>query len=276
MSRQHLIPVVLKDRVDLIKSFKPTSPGLRHKIKSISGMPSNITFEPYSFTNKKTGGRNHTGKITMRHIGGGNKQRLRLIDFKGDMGSYTTSVILAISYDPNRSCRIALCTSENTKLFWRLAAYNQKQGDELKGKYVHDKKNFIFGEILFLKDFPIGAKIFNIETNLNQGGSLCRSAGVYAVVVKHENFLTYLKLPSKKEIAVSSFCTASFGRASNIYNNLNILGKAGISRCLGKKPTVRGEAMNPIDHPHGGKTRGGVRLKTVYGKLAKFVKTSRK
>lgn len=259
---------------DFLKYFKPTTPGLRHKIAAKSGSLINIRVKALSLAKKSNAGRNHTGKITVRHRGGGHKKRIRIIDFSGNIGAYSKTTVLGIVYDPIRTTRLALCTTNTDQWFWRLAADNQKAGDILIGKYIHNKKDFTNGEILPLSYYPEGIKIFNIERISGAGGQLARAAGTFATIIKHnEDNTTLIKLNSKKDILVNSDCTATVGKASNPLHFNRILGKAGVSRWKGIRPTVRGEAMNPIDHPHGGKTRGGVRLKTVYGKLAKFVKT---
>lgn len=129
------------------------------------------------------------------------------------------------------------------------------------------------GSILSLKKVPVGTKISNIELNPGKGLQLAKAAGVFATIIKQDKNLTSIKLASKKTISLNSNCLCTIGINNNILHNNIILGKAGAKRWLGIKPTVRGEAMNPIDHPHGGKTSGGVRLKTIYGKLAKFIKT---
>ena len=261
---------------DYIKYYKPITPGVRHKVSPKSGSLLNIKVKALSIEKKAKAGRNHTGKITVRHRGGGHKRRIRIIDYNGNIGAYSKTKVLAICYDPQRTTRLALCTNQKHDWFWRLAADKQKAGDILRGKYLHGLKDFKVGEIVPVKMCPEGIKVYNIETIKGKGGQLARAAGTYATIIKHNtNNTTLLSLSSKKDININSDCVVSIGRASNIFHNNKILGKAGVSRWKGFRPCVRGEAMNPIDHPHGGKTRGGVRLRTVYGKLAKFVKTAK-
>ena len=256
----------------MLKQIKPTTPSLRHKIKIITYLINNKN-KKLSIIKKKTGGRNFLGKITVRHIGGGHKQRINLIDNYGLNGSYTISKITNFVYDANRSNYLALCKTPNNKEFLRLSADGQKIGDTVFGKYYPLKTSLHNSDILPLKGIPVGTKIFNIEFNPGKGMKLARAAGVFATIIKHENNLTTIKLSSKKIIVLSSDCLCNIGINNNINYHNKILGKAGANRWRGIRPTVRGEAMNPIDHPHGGETSGGVRLKTVYGKLAKFIKT---
>lgn len=255
----------------MLKQIKPTTPSLRHKIKLINNF-SCLDNKSLSIIKKKTGGRNFLGKITVRHIGGGHKQRIKILDSNGNIGAYSSSKVISFIHDPNRNNYLVLCKTQNDKQFLRLAADGQKIGDIVNGKYASIKKELNFGNITQIKNVPIGTKIFNIELQPNTGMKLAKAAGTFAIVIKHEKDKTFLKLTSKKTISILSNCLCTIGVNSNInYHNI-IFGKAGVKRWKGIRPTVRGEAMNPIDHPHGGETSGGVRLKTIYGKLAKFVK----
>lgn len=267
----------IKHIPDSIKTFKPVTPSLRHRIKAVAGSRLNIKFDPLTLPLKSKAGRNRTGRITVRHRGGGHKKRVRLIDYHGNIGAYSKSQILHISYDPNRSGYLAFCKTPQGKYFYRMACYQSKPGDILTGKYVHDLNEFNIGDILPLKNIPLGTTVNSIGKFNDQGGTYCRSAGTSAFIQKHNNNNTSsLILNNNKVIDINSNSLAQIGRINNIFHEKTVLGKAGLSRRKGRRPNVRGEAMNPIDHPHGGKTAGGVRLKTVYGKLAKFVKTANK
>lgn len=253
-----------------LKKFKPTTPSLRHKINTINKLE-RLENKNLTIIKKSTGGRNFIGKITTRHLGGGHKKRIKIIDTLGNNASYSTAKLIKFIYDPNKTNYLALYETNTNKQFLRPAILNQKIGDTIFGKYYPIKKEHHIGEILPLKKLPVGSKISNIQ--LNNKIQLAKAAGVFATIIKHKQNNTSVKLASKKIIEISSNNLCMLGINNNILHNNKILGKAGSSRWLGIRPTVRGEAMNPIDHPHGGKTSGGVRLKTVYGKLAKFIKT---
>lgn len=256
----------------MLKIIKPTTPSLRHKIQLINSTE-RLKNKTLSLNKRKTGGRNFLGKITRRHLGGGHKQRIKIIDNHANVGAYSKSTIKQFIYDPNRSNYLALYQTLNNKEFLKLAPDNQKIGDIIYGKHYPGKKSFNIGNAEFLKNISTGTKIFNIELFPGSGMKLAKAAGVFAIIIKHNKDITTIKLASKKTINLSSDCLAHIGINSNLNHNNTILGKAGVKRWLGIRPTVRGEAMNPIDHPHGGETSGGVKLKTIYGKLAKFIKT---
>lgn len=253
-----------------LKLFKPTTPSLRHKINTLNKL-NRLTNKNLTKIKKATGGRNFLGRITTRHIGGGHKKRIRIIDSLGNTGSYSTAKLIKFIYDPNKTNYLALYETNNHKQFLRPAISTQKIGDVIYGKYYPLKRELTSGNILPLKKIPIGSKISNIE--INNEIKFAKAAGVYATIIKHNKNNTSIKLSSKKIIEINSNNLCTIGINENLLHNNKILGKAGVNRWLGIRPTVRGEAMNPIDHPHGGKTSGGVRLKTVYGKLAKFIKT---
>lgn len=255
-----------------IKYFKPTSPALRHKIK-IANKLININNKNLTIIKKSTGGRNFLGRITTRHLGGGHKQRIRLIDTLNKQALYGTATLVKFVYDPNRTNYLSLYETKTNKQFLRPSIEGQQIGDKIFGKYYPLKIDTLIGNTLPLKKVPVGTKISNIELKPGKGAQLAKAAGVFATIIKHDKNLTNIKLASKKIIELNSNCICTIGINNNALHNNIILGKAGTKRWLGIRPTVRGEAMNPIDHPHGGKTSGGVRLKTVYGKLAKFIKT---
>lgn len=271
-----------------VKTYKPITPGLRQKItvktpEIWKGKPLKKLVKGMT----KTGGRNNQGKITMRFIGGGHKRLYRDIDHKRENGLYTKNEIIRIEYDPNRSGNIALCKTLNTetpKFFYILAPHGVKEGYIFDGRYFILNTNKIIlpkiGESLPLKHIPIGTNIYNVEMKPGEGGKISKAAGTFCTLVENLNTnISIISLPSNKKISISSDCLATVGQVSNINNNKIVLGKAGSSRWLGIRPRVRGEAMNPIDHPHGGNSHGHGGLnnqpRTKWGKLAKWKKTSR-
>lgn len=197
-------------------------------------------------TKKKTSGRNNQGKITIRHRGGGVKQKYRLVDFKMITGEYE---VKAIEYDPNRSARIALIENAKGKKAYILSPTNLKVGKKIK---FGEDAGVSTGHRRKLKDLPVGTFIFNIELNPGQGGKLVRSAGTSAQLLAKEGELVHLRLPSSEIRMVSKECMASIGTVSNPDHSNIKIGKAGRTRKMGFRPTVRGSAMNPVDHPHGG------------------------
>ncbi|AZP36219.1 50S ribosomal protein L2 [Candidatus Annandia adelgestsuga] len=233
----------------VIIKCKPTSPGRRHVIKLINKKLNKI--KPYYRLlkkKKKNGGRNHHGKITTRHIGGGNKQMYRIIDFKRKMDDLP-SIVKNIEYDPNRNANIALIMYLNGKKKYILAPKDLKIGEYVQSGNKSSIKN---GNTLSMKYIPIGSIIHNIEMKPGKGGQLSRSAGSYARLISKDNNYVILKLKSGEIRKIESKCRATIGIVSNEKKMLISLGKAGASRWKGIRPTVRGTAMNPIDHPHGG------------------------
>lgn len=232
-----------------IKQFKPTSPGRR-------GM-SGFTFEEITKKEperslivplKKTAGRNARGKITVRHRGGGSKRYLRIIDFKRDKRQIPGRVA-SIEYDPNRSARIALIVYRDGEKRYILAPQGLKVGDTVQaGPDVEVR----VGNALPLRNIPTGTLIHNIELQIGRGGQIARSAGNAAQVMAHENEYTLVRLPSGEVRRIHSDCYATVGQVGNAEHNLIKLGKAGRTRHLGRRPEVRGSAMTPRDHPHGG------------------------
>ena len=242
------------------KRFKPTSPGLRHRVAIGS---SNLSkSKPKKFLCRgliKTGGRNHHGRITVRHRGGGHKRKIRFVDGGRSVGKYSESVVRLLEYDPNRGGHLALCQVLKTnKFFYILAGLSLKVGDIVKGLKINNEG--VEGSGIRLKFVPVGSKVFNLETKQGEGSRLSKSAGAYSLVVKNlDSGKVLVRLPSKKTKVVSGECLAYKGQVSNLnFKNVK-LGKAGVSRHLGVRPTVRGSAMNAVDHPHGGKTRGSGR-----------------
>lgn len=261
-----------------IKKYKPTTPGQRQRVTiREKNLSKNKPFKLLTSPTKKRGGRNHQGKITIRWRGPGHKRNLRLIDFKREVGQFSTAEILSIEYDPNRTGNIALCKIKDTsKHFYILAPQDIKIGDLIKGKKTNNQISL--GESRQLKNIPTGSLIYNLETGKGKGGKIARAAGTSCTLIKNlENGQTIVRLPSKKTINISSTALASLGQVSNPSHNLAVFGKAGAKRWKGLKPHVRGTAMNAIDHPHGGKTRGsgkkGGQPRTKWGKLAKWRST---
>ncbi|MBW1704638.1 MAG: 50S ribosomal protein L2 [Deltaproteobacteria bacterium] len=256
-----------------IKTNKPTSPGRRFQ--------SCLTFEEITRKSpeksllrplRKTGGRNSKGRITVRHRGSGHKRMYRIIDFKRDKDGVPARVA-SIEYDPNRSANIALLNYVDGEKRYILAPRNLKVGDQiLSGKGVEIRT----GNTVPLRDIPLGTHVHNIELNIGHGGQLARSAGSYAQLMAKEGKYAQIKLPSGEVRMVLQDCKATIGQIGNLdYENISI-GKAGRNRWLGKRPRVRGVAMNPVDHPHGGgegKSSGGRHPVTPWGVPTKGYKT---
>ena len=258
--------------MSLIKS-KPTSPGRRFRIK-ISN-PELYKGKPYSSLiqkSKKTGGRNNQGRITTRHIGGGHKKRYRIIDFKRDKDNVAAKVE-RLEYDPNRNANIALLLYIDGERRYIIAPKNLKQGDSvMSGK----DSSIAIGNSLPIKNIPIGTQIHCIEMKPGKGAQIARSAGTVAQIVAIEGDYATVKLRSGEMRKIFSTCKATIGEVGNSEYNLQSFGKAGAKRWLGVRPTVRGVAMNPVDHPHGGgegKTSGGRHPVSPWGTPTKGYKT---
>ena len=253
-----------------IRKYKPTTPGRRNASVSDfaeltpGAKPEKSLLRPIV----KTGGRNNQGKITCRHRGGGHKRRYRLIDFRRNKDGVTATVD-SIQYDPNRSVRIALLKYADGEKRYILAPDGLKQGDEVVSGADAPAK---LGNCLPLAKMPLGTTVFNIEMRAGMGGVLCRSAGTSATLMAREAGWAQISLPSGEIRRIPSACRATVGRASNVDHGAVVLGKAGRKRWLGRRPHVRGTAMNPIDHPHGGgegRTKGGRHPVSPEGKSAK-------
>jgi len=227
---------------------------------------------------KRTGGRNSYGRITVRHHGGGHKRMLRLIDFKRDIMDSPAKVI-AIEYDPNRSSRIALVEYPNKQKKYIIAVVGLNVGNTVIASNQKDI-DIKPGNCLLLRNIPSGTLIHNIELFKGRGGQIVRSAGGSAQIMAKENNIAHIKLPSGEVRLVSLDCHASIGQVSNIEHEAISIGKAGRSRWLGIRPTVRGLAMNPVDHPHGGgegkSGQGNPHPVTPWGKPTKGYKTRKK
>ncbi|AIC12005.1 50S ribosomal protein L2 [Xylella fastidiosa subsp. morus] len=232
----------------LIK-FKPTSPGRRSAARVVTpnihkGSPHAALLESQS----KTGGRNHHGRITVRHIGGGCKQRYRVIDFKRDKEAIPARVE-RIEYDPNRTAHIALLCYIDGERCYIIAPKGLKEGDKIiSGPNVPIK----LGNSLPLRNIPVGTTVHAVELKPRKGAQMARSAGSSVQLVAREGVYATLRLRSGEMRRVLAECRATIGEVGNEEHNLRKLGKAGAKRWLGIRPTVRGAAMNPVDHPHGG------------------------
>ncbi|CUX95736.1 50S ribosomal protein L2 [Candidatus Mikella endobia] len=228
---------------------KPTSPGRRHVFKIIN---SNIhKGKPYSkllTSLPKSGGRNNNGRITMRHIGGGHKKKYRLIDFKRNKDGIQAT-IERFEYDPNRSANIILVKYKDGERRYILAPKGLNIGDKIESGVDAAIK---IGNALPMKNIPIGSIVHNVEMKLNKGGQLARSAGTSIQIIARDKNHVTLRLRSGEIRKINSECRATLGEIDNAEHMLRLLGKAGAKRWLGIRSTVRGTAMNPIDHPHGG------------------------
>ncbi len=233
-----------------IKTYKPTTPSRRHMtVSGFHGVDKRATPEKSLVeVLKNKAGRNNTGRITVRHRGGGNKRKYRIIDFKRGKIDMPAKV-LRLEYDPNRSAFIALVQYEDGEKRYILAPVGLKAGDTVISSVHADIKP---GNCLPIANIPVGTVIHNIELHPGKGAQLVRSAGVQAQLMAKEGDMAQVRLPSGEYRKVRMECKASIGQVGNIdHGNIHI-GKAGRKRHLGWRPTVRGSAMNPCDHPHGG------------------------
>lgn len=256
-----------------IKSYKPTSAGRRHQTCS--------TFEEITTSKpekslvvslKRTGGRNSYGRVTSRHIGGGHKRKYRLIDFFRNKRDIPATV-RSIEYDPNRSARIALLVYVDGEKRYIISPDGLQVGDTIMAGETADIRP---GNALPLKAIPLGTIIHNIELKIGKGAQLARSAGTYCQLMSKEGRYSQVKLPSGEVRMVLQECYATIGQVGNLNHENVSVGKAGRSRWLGKRPKVRGVAMNPVDHPHGGgegRTSGGRHPVTPWGIPTKGYKT---
>lgn len=258
-----------------IVKLSPTSPGARFTVKVVN--KDLYKGKPHAglvASKAKTGGRNNQGRITVRHIGGGHKQKYRLVDFKRDKDGIKATVE-RLEYDPNRSAFIALLLYADGERRYIIAPQGLKAGDEVvSGRDAAIKA----GNCLPLINIPVGSTIHCIEMQPGGGAKLARSAGASVQLIAREGIYATIRLRSGEMRKVQSDCKAVIGEVSNSEHNLRCLGKAGASRHRGIRPTVRGTAMNPVDHPHGGgegKTKGGRHPVTPWGVPTKGYKTRR-
>ncbi|MDD5166130.1 MAG: 50S ribosomal protein L2 [Candidatus Omnitrophica bacterium] len=262
-----------------IKKFKPTTPSRRWIIgPDFAEITKSYPEKSLILPLKKMGGRNSYGRVTVRHRGGGHKRMLRIIDSKRDILDVAAKVI-AIEYDPNRSARIALLEYPNKEKRYILAPLGLKVGDEIISS--NQKETEIkTGNCMPLRHIPQGTLIHNVELFKGKGGQIVKSAGTSAQIMAKENEFAHIRLPSGEVRLINLDCRATIGQVSNIEHEAITLGKAGRTRWLGIKPTVRGLAMNPVDHPHGGgegkSGQGNPHPVTPWGKPTKGYKTRKK
>ena len=260
-----------------IKKFKPTSPALRQMTVLVSDeITTNQPEKSLLVSLKKNSGRNAHGKITVRHRGGGNRRKYRIIDFKRNKDGIPAKVA-TVEYDPNRTANIALLNYADGEKRYILAPVGIKVGDTLMSGPEADIKP---GNALALKNMPVGTIIHNIELKPGKGAQLVRSAGVSAQLMAKEGTKALLRLPSGEMRYVSIECKATIGQVGNAEHGNVVIGKAGRVRHMGIRPTVRGSVMNPCDHPHGGgegrTSIGRPSPVTPWGKPALGYKTRKK
>ncbi|MBK6898732.1 50S ribosomal protein L2 [bacterium] len=259
-----------------IKKLKPVTPGQRFRTVSdfselTASRPEKSLLEPLN----KTGGRNNNGRITSRHRGGGHKRRYRLIDFKRDKRDIPARVA-TVEYDPNRSARIALLSYADGEKRYILWPNGLKVNDTV---LAGEAATFNVGNSLPLHRVPLGTLVHNVELQIGRGGQIVRSAGSFAQVLAKEGDYVTLRLPSGEVRMVHRNCYATIGEVGNSEHENVVIGKAGKTRWLGRRPKVRGVAMNPVDHPHGGgegRTSGGRHPVTPWGVPTKGFKTRHK
>ena len=255
-----------------VRKLKPVTPGQRHR--SVSSFAEITTSRPEKSLLaplKSSGGRNNTGKMTMRHIGGGHKRRYRVVDFYREREG-VKAVVKTIEYDPNRSARIALVCYPDGEKRYIVAPNGLQVGQVIEAGRGIDPE---VGNTLYLSDIPLGTAVHNVELRPGGGAVMVRSAGTVAVLLSREGKYATLRMPSGEVRMVLLTCKATVGQVSNIEHNLEKSGKAGRSRWLGIRPHTRGVAMNPVDHPMGGgegKASGG-HPRSRKGLLAKGYKT---
>jgi len=256
-----------------LKTYKPTSPGRRFYMNhSFEEITTSTPHKPLLCGLSKTGGRNAYGRITSWHRGGGHKRRYRIIDFRRDKLEVSARVA-TIEYDPNRSARIALLHYADGEKRYILAPNQLKVGDHVVASETADIKP---GNVLPLHAIPLGTIIHNIELKQGKGAQLVRSAGGAAQLMAKEGRYAHVKLPSAEVRLILLKCRATIGQVGNLDHENVSYGKAGKTRWLGRLPHVRGTAMNPVDHPHGGgegKTKGGRHPVTPWGVPTKGYKT---
>lgn len=259
-----------------IKKLKPVTPGQRFRTVSdfselTASTPEKSLLEPI----KRTGGRNNNGRITCRHRGGGHKRRYRRIDFKRNKIGVPARVA-TIEYDPNRSARIALLAYADGEKRYIIWPKGLKVNDTVVSG---EEATFSVGNSMPLHRVPLGTVVHNVEMQIGKGGQIVRSAGSFAQVLAKEGEYVTLRLPSGEVRMVHKNCSATIGEVGNSEHENIVIGKAGKSRWLGRRPKVRGVVMNPVDHPHGGgegKTSGGRHPVSPWGQPAKGFKTRSK
>ena len=232
-----------------VRKFKPTTPGQRHKIiGTFEEITASVPEKSLVYGKKSSGGRNNEGKMTMRYLGGGHRKVIRIVDFKRNKDG-VPAVVKTIEYDPNRSANIALLHYVDGEKRYILAPIGLNVGDTVVSGETADIKP---GNALEIKDIPVGTMIHNIEMKPGKGGQLVRSAGNAAQLMAKEGAYAQVRLPSGEVRLIPMNAKATIGQVGNVDSANVKLGKAGKSRNLGVRPTVRGSVMNPVDHPHGG------------------------
>lgn len=257
-----------------IKRIRPVTPGQRFKLavtfdELTASKPEKSLIAPL----KKSGGRNDTGKMTMRNRGGGHKRRYRIIDFKRNR--HETAEVLTIEYDPNRTAFISLVQYTDGEKRYIIAPKGLKVGQNISSGAGSTPDT---GNAMFLKDIPLGTTIHNIEMQPGKGAEICRSAGTSATLVARDGKYAVIKLPSGESRMILITCLATIGEVSNGDHQLEVSGKAGRSRWLGRRPRTRPAAMNPVDHPQGGgegRSKGG-QARSRKGIMSKGLKTRSK
>ena len=256
-----------------VLTSKPTSPGRRHVVRvTTEDLHKGAPYAPLLEKQTRSGGRNNNGRITTRHIGGGHKQHYRVIDFKRSKDSIPAKVE-RIEYDPNRTAHIALLLFADGERRYIIAPKGVNAGDTLQSGPAAPIKN---GNCLPLRNIPVGSVIHAVEMKPGKGAQMARSAGASIQLVAREGQYATLRLRSGEMRKVLSDCRATLGEVSNSEHSLRKLGKAGATRWRGVRPTVRGVAMNPVDHPHGGgegRTSGGRHPVSPWGTPTKGYKT---
>lgn len=232
-----------------LKKFRPITPSQREMVIVSGDITKGVApLKSLLVNKKKTAGRNSQGRITTRHIGGGAKQKYRLIDFKRSKLEIPATV-KTIEHDPNRTCNIALLVYADGEKAYIIAPVGLKVGDVVISS---DSADIKAGNSKLLKDIPVGTLVHNVELNPKRGGQMARSAGSYAQLMAKEGEYALLRLPSGELRKVKSDCRATIGQVGKIEHELENIGKAGKNRHRGIRPSVRGVVMNPVDHPHGG------------------------
>lgn len=252
---------------------KPTSPGRRHLVKVVNpDLHKGAPYAPLLEKNSKSGGRNNKGRITVRHIGGGHKQHYRIVDFKRTKDGIPAKVE-RLEYDPNRSANIALVLYADGERRYILAPKGVQAGDVLQSGVDASIKA---GNCLPMRNIPVGSTVHAVELRPGKGAQIARSAGTYVQIIARDGAYVTLRLRSGEMRKVLADCRATIGEVGNSEHMLRQLGKAGATRWRGIRPTVRGVAMNPVDHPHGGgegRTSGGRHPVSPWGTPTKGYKT---
>jgi len=275
----------------MLKRIKPCTPGQRHVVRMKVDTEGGSQWVPLSLRKGKRqqSGRNNRGRITVRHRGGGKKRLLRILRGGKNQSRTGRGKVIGVQYDPNRTARLALVESrtstpiETKKYGYLLAAEGLKVGQvvQVGGGIPEteqtsagvDRKWSRVGSTMKLESIPVGRTVFNVELEPGKGGKYVRTAGAGARLLRKPEGKALLRLPSGTRIEVSLQCTATVGRVAGEEHRMEVMGKAGRIRNKGWRPTVRGEAMNPVDHPHGGRTRGGRPEVTPWGRIAKGKRT---